>query len=175
VLLEGFTRGERVQEHVPGPINQRHSRSPPSASRSARTRSTWSVSIKAETSSCNRLFVQSTKNWQFRANSSMLLCARVCACALASVHSKSVPTTAENCARTWMHAQTKPIIPNLCNKKQPFGVSKCLYKHRRRIESAFNRLKDFRRIATRYDRLTRNYLASAALRPLLYGGFESGP
>ena len=32
-----------------------------------------------------------------------------------------------------------------------------------RIESAFNRLKDFRRIATRYDRLARNYLASVCL------------
>ena len=28
---------------------------------------------------------------------------------------------------------------------------------------AFNRLKDFRRIATRYDRLARNYLASVCL------------
>ncbi|HXQ84081.1 MAG TPA: IS5/IS1182 family transposase, partial [Xanthobacteraceae bacterium] len=32
-----------------------------------------------------------------------------------------------------------------------------------RIESAFNRLKDFRRIATRYDRLARNYLSSVCL------------
>jgi transposase len=30
-------------------------------------------------------------------------------------------------------------------------------------ESLFNRLKDFRRIATRYDRLARNYLASVCL------------
>jgi transposase len=30
-------------------------------------------------------------------------------------------------------------------------------------QSAFNRLKDFRRIATRYDRLARNYLASVCL------------
>jgi transposase len=30
-------------------------------------------------------------------------------------------------------------------------------------ESSFNRLKDFRRIATRYDRLARNYLASVCL------------
>jgi transposase len=37
------------------------------------------------------------------------------------------------------------------------------YKLRWRIESAFNRLKDFRRIATRYDRLARNYLASVCL------------
>jgi len=58
---------------------------------------------------------------------------------------------------------TKPIIPNRCNRKQPFSFSKRLYKLRWRIESAFNRLKDFRRIATRYDRLARNYLASVCL------------
>jgi transposase len=38
-----------------------------------------------------------------------------------------------------------------------------IYKLRWRIESAFNRFKDFRRIATRYDRLARNYLASVCL------------
>jgi transposase len=55
---------------------------------------------------------------------------------------------------------TKPVIPNRFNRKQPFTVNKRLYKLRWRIERAFNRLKDFRRIATRYDRLARNYLAS---------------
>jgi IS4 transposase len=49
------------------------------------------------------------------------------------------------------------------NRKQPYSFSKRLYKLRWRIESAFNRLKDFRRIATRYDRLARNYLASVCL------------
>jgi transposase len=58
---------------------------------------------------------------------------------------------------------TKPVIPNRCNRKQPFSFSKRLYKLRWRIESAFNRLKDFRRVATRYDRLARNYLASVCL------------
>jgi transposase len=58
---------------------------------------------------------------------------------------------------------TKPVIPNRCNRKQPFSFSKRLYKLRWRIESAFNRLKDFRRIATRYDRLARNYLSSVCL------------
>ena len=48
---------------------------------------------------------------------------------------------------------TKPVIPNRCNRKQPFSFSKRVYKLRWRIETAFNRLKDFRRIATRYDRL----------------------
>ena len=47
---------------------------------------------------------------------------------------------------------TKPVIPNRSNRKQRFNFSKRLYKLRWRIEAAFNRLKDFRRIATRYDR-----------------------
>jgi transposase len=58
---------------------------------------------------------------------------------------------------------TKPVIPNRSNRKQPFSFSKRLYKLRWRIEAAFNRLKDFRRIATRYDKLARNYLASVSL------------
>jgi transposase len=58
---------------------------------------------------------------------------------------------------------TRPVIPNRCNRKQPFTFNKRLYRLRWRIESAFNRLKDFRRIATRYDRLARNYLASVCL------------
>jgi len=58
---------------------------------------------------------------------------------------------------------TKAVIPNRSNRKQPFSFSKRLYKHRWRIESAFSRLKDFRRIATRYDKLECNYLASVCL------------
>jgi transposase len=58
---------------------------------------------------------------------------------------------------------TKPVIPNRSNRKRPFRFSKRLYKLRWRIETAFNRLKDFRRIATRYDKLARNYLASVCL------------
>jgi putative transposase len=58
---------------------------------------------------------------------------------------------------------TKSVIPNRSNRKQPFSFSKRLYKLRWRIEAAFHRLKDFRRIATRYDRLARNYLASVCL------------
>jgi transposase len=58
---------------------------------------------------------------------------------------------------------TKPVIPNRSNRKQPFSFNRPLFKLRWRIESAFNRLKDFRRIATRYDKLARNYLASVCL------------
>jgi transposase len=66
--------------------------------------------------------------------------------------------------RLWLNARgTKPVIPNRSNRKQPFSFNKRLYKERRRIENAFGRLKDFRRIATRYDRLARNFLASVCL------------
>jgi transposase len=47
---------------------------------------------------------------------------------------------------------TKPVIPNRSNRKQPFSFSRRLYKPHWR-KSTFNRLKDVRRIATRYDRL----------------------
>jgi transposase len=71
---------------------------------------------------------------------------------------------------------TKPIIPNRCNRKQPFSFNKRVYKLRWRIESAFNRLKDFRRIATDttgWREIT--WPLSASPLPL-YGGFnESAP
>lgn len=38
-----------------------------------------------------------------------------------------------------------------------------LYKSRNAIERMFNRLKDFRRIATRYDRLAINFHAAVCI------------
>ena len=57
----------------------------------------------------------------------------------------------------------KPVIPNRSNRNQPFNFNKKAYKQRHRIENAFCRLKDFRHIATRYDKLARNFLASVCL------------
>jgi transposase len=66
--------------------------------------------------------------------------------------------------RQWLKDRgTKPVVPNRSNRKQPFSFDKKSYKQRHRIENAFCRLKDFRRIATRYDRLVRNFLASVCL------------
>ena len=66
--------------------------------------------------------------------------------------------------RRWLKARgTKAVVPNRSNRKQPFSFDKRSYKQRHRIENAFCRLKDFRRIATRYDRLARNFLASICL------------
>src|SRR5665213_1379774 len=66
--------------------------------------------------------------------------------------------------RQWLNERgTKAVVPNRSNRKQPFRFDKKSYKQRHRIENAFCRLKDFRRIATRYDRLARNFLASVCL------------
>jgi transposase len=66
--------------------------------------------------------------------------------------------------RQWLKRRgTKPVVPNRSNRKQPFSFDRKSYKQRHRIENAFGRLKDFRRIFTRYDRLARNFLASVCL------------
>jgi transposase len=66
--------------------------------------------------------------------------------------------------RQWLSDRgTNPVIPNKSNRKQPFRFNRTSYKQRHKIENAFCRLKDFRRIATRYDRLARNFLASVCL------------
>jgi transposase len=64
---------------------------------------------------------------------------------------------------------TKSVIPNRSNRKLLFTFNRRLYRLRWRIEAAFNRLKDFRRIATRYDKLARNYLASVCLVAAIVG------
>lgn len=58
---------------------------------------------------------------------------------------------------------TKPVIPNRSNRKRKFRFSKKRYRERHKIENAFCRLKDFRRIATRYDKLAVNFAASVYL------------
>ena len=58
---------------------------------------------------------------------------------------------------------TKAVIPNKCNRSQPFSFNRKIYRSRNKVERAFNRLKDFRRIFTRYDRLARNFMASICI------------
>ncbi|RUX28766.1 hypothetical protein EOA13_15165 [Mesorhizobium sp. M7A.F.Ca.US.011.01.1.1] len=45
-------------------------------------------------------------------------------------------------------------IPSKRNRKVAIPHGTDIYKHRNRIERCFNRLKHFRRFATRYDRRT---------------------
>jgi putative transposase len=57
----------------------------------------------------------------------------------------------------------KAVIPPNPTRKHPHRYDKTAYKGRNVIERMFCRLKDFRRVATRYDKLARNFLATAIL------------
>ena len=50
-------------------------------------------------------------------------------------------------------------IPNMIRRKKRFRWTKAVYRERNHIERFFNKLKQFRRIATRYDKLGANFLA----------------
>ena len=68
-------------------------------------------------------------------------------------------------------------IPPKSNRKNPICFSPYLYRNRNEVERFFNRIKQYRRIATRYKRLAENFLAFiklAAIR-LWLGAYESTP
>ena len=56
-----------------------------------------------------------------------------------------------------------PVIPPKANRKAPRDCDFALYCERNLVERFFNKLKHFRAIATRYDKLARNFLAGVQL------------
>ena len=52
-----------------------------------------------------------------------------------------------------------PTLPPKRNRKGPICFSPSLYRARNLVERFFNRIKQCRRVATRYDKLAANYLA----------------
>lgn len=55
------------------------------------------------------------------------------------------------------------VIPSRRNRLQPRQLDRHLYKARNLVERFFQKLKQFRRIATRYERLARNYQSMLSL------------
>ena len=54
-------------------------------------------------------------------------------------------------------------IPSKINRKQPIPHDQALYRQRHRIENMFGRLKDWRRIHTRYDRCAHTFMAAIVI------------
>jgi transposase len=54
-------------------------------------------------------------------------------------------------------------IPTQGDRKQQRSVAPAIYRQRNLIERFFNKIKHFRRIATRFDKLAANFLAAVAL------------
>jgi putative transposase len=60
-------------------------------------------------------------------------------------------------------AGTQVVIPPKCNRKILRSYDADLYKERNKIERFFNKLKQFRRVATRYDKLLANFMGFVKL------------
>ena len=56
--------------------------------------------------------------------------------------------------------ETEAIIPSRSRRREPRPLGAHMYRERDRVERLFGRLKECRRVATRYEETARNYLAS---------------
>jgi putative transposase len=55
--------------------------------------------------------------------------------------------------------EAEAVIPSRKNRKQPREIDEELYKDRNKVERFFNRIKHYRRVATRYDKTAVSYLS----------------
>ena len=68
----------------------------------------------------------------------------------------------------WLRRQIEaqgaaPNVPDKSNRKEKHWFSKTLYKEHNLVERFFNKIKHFRRIATRFEKHAANYLAMIKL------------
>ena len=59
------------------------------------------------------------------------------------------------------------LIPSKSDQRRRPGFDRAAYRRRNRVERLINRLKQFRRIATRYEKRAANYLAMVHIGMLL--------
>ena len=60
-----------------------------------------------------------------------------------------------------------PVVPPKSNRKKPWEYDKEVYKHRNEVERFFLRIKRFRRVFTRYDKLDVVYFGVFVLAMIL--------
>ena len=59
------------------------------------------------------------------------------------------------------------VIPNNPSRATKYPLDKAIYAERHLVECCFSKLKHFRRVATRYEKTARNYLAVVALAAII--------
>ena len=67
------------------------------------------------------------------------------------------------CAPGFRTKASKPSSPAAPSRSVVYPLNRTAYRRRNVIERMFGRLKNWKRIATRYDRLAVNYLAAIVL------------
>jgi putative transposase len=66
--------------------------------------------------------------------------------------------------RQWLADRgSRVVIPNRRNRKRPYAFDAVTYRRRNIVERTFCRLKDFRRLAIRYDRLDATFVATICI------------
>lgn len=69
-----------------------------------------------------------------------------------------------NAIRTAIQAQgAEVVIPPTRSRKTPIPYDRATYRTRNLVERLWCRLKDWRRVATRYDKLATNYMAGVLI------------
>ncbi|WP_443020527.1 MULTISPECIES: IS5 family transposase [unclassified Shinella] len=94
-------------------------------------------------------------------------------CKVARLCIEALPPTAQLVAdkgydsqalREWLDERgTEAVIPPRRNRKVQYEYDRAVYKQRNVIERMFCRLKDWRRLATRFDRNIKNFMGAVAL------------
>jgi transposase len=70
--------------------------------------------------------------------------------------------------RIWLkQRKIKAVIPSTATRRTPYPLDRNIYRRRNVIERMFCKLKNWRRIATRYDRHAQNYLSGLALAAIM--------
>lgn len=69
-----------------------------------------------------------------------------------------------NDLRTWLAERgTRAVIPPKRNRRVKLDCDAAIYKQRNIVERMFCRFKDWRRVATRYDRNIKTFMATIAI------------
>ncbi len=70
--------------------------------------------------------------------------------------------------RKWLkQRRVKAVVPSTASRRTPYPLDAKAYKRRNLIERMFCKLKNWRRVATRYDRHAQNYLSGLALAAIM--------
>lgn len=73
------------------------------------------------------------------------------------------------CIRQWLRRHgIRHTIPHKRNERRGEPFDRLLYRERNQVERLINRLKQFRRVATRYEKRARNYVAMLTLAAILF-------
>ena len=63
--------------------------------------------------------------------------------------------------------QAEAVIPTTTSRKRPIPYDTVAYRQRNTVERLWARLKDYRRVATRYDKLADNFLAGVLIAAII--------